>query len=198
MNGNVFGDVPTVTYEESLAEPWKNLKISDESIYYNARGSWDIDFGINDDGDGFIDDVLPTVKKFREFIDFVYKYDYNLKVSSNSNTDNWDVKYKYVVTSSTCSLNTVNHKTGDVYRYNEVSQSWIKAGYSYNDGWDRLNIYDLAGTASSLGTQVAIDTIKDKFKEGIGNYIEVDDVAFHQAVIKFLSGTDNRAKNTYF
>jgi hypothetical protein len=31
-----------------------------------------------------------------------------------------------------------------------------------------------------------------------GGFLKLEDVAFHQAFIKFLSGTDNRAKNTYF
>jgi hypothetical protein len=28
--------------------------------------------------------------------------------------------------------------------------------------------------------------------------LHTDDIAFHQAFIKFMSGTDNRAKNTYY
>ena len=31
-----------------------------------------------------------------------------------------------------------------------------------------------------------------------GGFLKLQDIAFHQAFIKFLSGTDNRAKNTYF
>ena len=45
---------------------------------------------------------------------------------------------------------------------------------------------------------IAIDELKSLFKKGITKYIDVNDVAMHQAVIRFLSGTDNRAKNTYF
>ena len=32
----------------------------------------------------------------------------------------------------------------------------------------------------------------------MNEFLKLDDIAFHQAFIKFLSGTDNRAKNTYF
>jgi hypothetical protein len=32
----------------------------------------------------------------------------------------------------------------------------------------------------------------------ITQFIHLQDIAFHQALVKFLSGTDNRAKNTYF
>ncbi|MGM9530391.1 hypothetical protein [Intestinibacter sp.] len=40
--------------------------------------------------------------------------------------------------------------------------------------------------------------MKVQFTEGITKYVNKEDVAFHQAFVKFLSGTDNRAKNTYF
>jgi hypothetical protein len=32
----------------------------------------------------------------------------------------------------------------------------------------------------------------------MNKFLKVDDISFHQAFIKFLSGTDNRAKNSYF
>lgn len=36
------------------------------------------------------------------------------------------------------------------------------------------------------------------FEWSCKTYLDVEDVAFHQAMIRVLSGTDNRAKNTYF
>jgi hypothetical protein len=36
------------------------------------------------------------------------------------------------------------------------------------------------------------------FRATIEEYCDKDDIAYHQAFIKLVSGTDNRAKNTYF
>ena len=36
------------------------------------------------------------------------------------------------------------------------------------------------------------------FKATVEEYCDVDDIAYHQAFIRLVSGTDNRAKNTYF
>ena len=40
--------------------------------------------------------------------------------------------------------------------------------------------------------------MKDMFIATIKEYTDWEDIAYHQAVIRVLSGTDNRAKNTYF
>jgi hypothetical protein len=36
------------------------------------------------------------------------------------------------------------------------------------------------------------------FKCNIEEYCDKDDIIYHQAFIRLVSGTDNRAKNTYF
>ena len=38
----------------------------------------------------------------------------------------------------------------------------------------------------------------EAFKIIMHEFLDVDDVAYHQAFIKLVAGTDNRAKNTYF
>jgi hypothetical protein len=204
--------VPTLSYEKSLEEPWSNLLIDDESIVYNTRGAWDIDYGceeVEPEEAGlskyfiFDPNVHESVKKFREFYDFVYTYNFNLVKTSDKSPNesgDWDTHKKYVVTSNSFSINETGHKSGDMYRYNEVSSKWVCAGVSYDiekQTWTRANIYELTGTTEGY-IDIAIDELKRIFKENITKYISVDDVAFHQAFIKFLSGTDNRAKNTYF
>ena len=67
-----------------------------------------------------------------------------------------------------------------------------------NGQWKALNIYTITGISSSSSLELARDTIKALFTRDIVNYIDKNDIAFHQALIKFVSGTDNRAKNTYF
>lgn len=39
---------------------------------------------------------------------------------------------------------------------------------------------------------------RDMFKAGIEKYCDKEDIIYHQAFIRLVSGTDNRAKNTYF
>lgn len=196
---------PTISYADSLERPWDKLLIKDESVIYDKRGSWDIDYGCEEveteSGTTyfkFADSVHESLKKFREFYDFVYTHDYNMVTTSQTTPTNWDASRKYIVTASTCKLNETSHKSGDIYRYDEVNEVWVCAGVSYNGGWTRANVYELAGTSSALGIPAALDAIKANFITGIRNYIDVNDVAFHQAFVKFLSGTDNRAKNTYF
>lgn len=38
----------------------------------------------------------------------------------------------------------------------------------------------------------------EAFKIAMHEYLDIDDVSYHQAFIKLVAGTDNRAKNTYF
>lgn len=196
---------PTISYSESLERPWDKLLIDDESVVYYGKGAWDIDYGCEEAENAsgksyfkFADSVHESLKKFREFYDFVYTNDYNLVQTSQTSPQSWDVAKKYVVTASTCTINPTGHKTGDMYRYDDINGTWVCAGVSYDNGWTRANIYDISKTSSTLGIQVALDAIKANFISGISKYIDVNDVAFHQAFIKFVSGTDNRAKNTYF
>jgi hypothetical protein len=43
-----------------------------------------------------------------------------------------------------------------------------------------------------------LPAFRDMFKAGIEEYCDKDDIIYHQAFIRLVSGTDNRAKNTYF
>jgi hypothetical protein len=38
-----------------------------------------------------------------------------------------------------------------MYRYDDINGTWVCAGVSYDGGWSRVNIYDVAGTSSALG-----------------------------------------------
>ncbi|MGM9530392.1 hypothetical protein [Intestinibacter sp.] len=99
----------------------------------------------------FAESVHESLKKFREFYDFVYTHDFNL-VTSNATSPQtgWDVTKKYVITANSFSANSTGHKTGDIYRYDTITKEWIKAGVSYDasTGWARANIYELTGVSS--------------------------------------------------
>lgn len=205
--------VPTVTKDQSLAEPWAQLLIDDESIVYTDRGAWDIDYGFVEDEVGetkyfdFAEGAKVSLAKFRNFYDMVYTYDFTfVRVDSTitSPQPDWNVYKKYLVASNTFSINGVavnGHQGGDVYRYDEPSSSWVRAGVYYNNGWERLNYRQLieaeTGEIAQTETQIK-DILKALFIQKVKEFVNLEDFAFHQAFVKFLSGTDNRAKNTYF
>lgn len=203
---------PTVTVAEQKSpdrDYSKNLWISDESIVYQDRGSWDVDFGLNDTATDFTEPARKSLNKFGEFVDFVYKYNFNLVKTGETDTTKWNTLNRYIATKAIPAF--TGSREGDIYRYDEFAGStnttgeaiggWVRGGTIYDPttGWSRLNIYEDFGIDSSINQlDIAIDELKSLFKKGITKYIDVNDVAMHQAVIRFLSGTDNRAKNTYF
>ena len=203
---------PTVTVEEQQSpnrDYSKNLWIQDESIVYQNRGSWDVDFGLNDEATDFTESARKSLNKFGEFVDFVYKYNFNLVKTGETDITKWNTLNRYIATKPIPAF--TGSREGDIYRYDEFAGStsatgeaiggWVRGGtiYDPSTGWSRLNIYEDFNMDSSINQlDIAIDELKSLFKQGITKYIDVNDIAMHQAVIRFLSGTDNRAKNTYF
>ena len=195
---------PTCTPEHSKEKPWEYLFIDDESIVHNDEAAWDIDFGCHDNKVQFQDkeEVHKSVKAFREFYDFVYSHDYNfIEVGKNDlNTDAWDTTKRYVINATSFEGHPEFVKAGDMYRYNIIEKAWVPAGlYCKQSGtnkvWEQYNVLDISGEYDIEGARL---WMKKDFTLNIKKYVDVDDIAFHQAFIKFVSGTDNRAKNTYF
>ena len=210
-------EYPTVNKEESLADPSAQLLIDDESIVYMNRGAWDIDYGFEEEevGDMVYYNIpengsRQSLFKFREFYDNVYKWDFTcvwVKSGITEPQSDWSQNKKYCVVASRFNIGGMpvsGHKSGDVYRFDEPSNSWVPAGVYYNDGWERLNfVEEIARETGETGINASMEsTIKEYlqniFKDKMQKFLKIDDIAFHQAFIKFLSGTDNRAKNTYF
>lgn len=214
-----FLKTPTVSKNDSINDPCKNLYIDDESIFYQNRACWDIDYGFAEVevGDFTYFDIAESakssLKKFREFYDLVYLYDATYETltvdslptnAEGISQDGYSINKKYAINNQSFSINGVNvsgHKSGDVYRYDDINETWVQAGVYYNNTWERLNYKELV--TKELGYSVTEEkliksTLKSLFKQKVKDYINVEDVAFHQAFIKFISGTDNRAKNTYF
>ena len=234
-----LAEAPTISYEDSVLYPWKRLLIHDESICYSGRsGAWDVDSGLEDDAvietaDGVTsfwrisENAYKSIKRFRDFYDYVYSHDYTFEVDSSANPDTskWDTTKKYVVTSSTSPIAGYTvHQAFDVYRFEEYAGKWVPAGLGYdiaNSRWNRLTLANMSGLAASVtNTEAHRNAIKRKVwgtwsvngtaagngvkgdtRTEVGElaqFINVNDIAFHQAFVRFLSGTDNRAKNTYF
>lgn len=51
---------------------------------------------------------------------------------------------------------------------------------------------------NSVMSDYVIPYFKALFERAVEVYTDIEDVAYHQAFIKVITGTDNRAKNTYF
>lgn len=115
----------------------------------------------------------------------------------------------------------------DVYRWDIIKERWVPAGLHYvNNNWESFNlkrIYDslknndlyikyknnkeiieedfdaIIPSSGPIGVnQYVIPAFKDMFRATVEEYCDKQDIAYHQAFIRLVSGTDNRAKNTYF
>ena len=53
-------------------------------------------------------------------------------------------------------------------------------------------------TSSDDVQKFVVPAFRDMFRAGVEEYCDKDDIIYHQAFIRLVSGTDNRAKNTYF
>ena len=228
---------PTVDKSLSIEQPWAQLLIDDKSIVYTNRAAWDIDYGFVEDKVGnmkyydFAEGAKTSLKVFRQFFDTAYLYDPTfITVSSlaTEDTTTWSINKKYCILqsgtitltykdSSITSSKEYQNNSGDVYRFDEPSMSWVPAGLYYTNGsWETLNYSTLirntiGETYQPSSTNEIKSVLLKIFKNKMGGYVNqnnpalneegylnIDDIAFHQAFIKFLSGTDNRAKNTYF
>ena len=117
-------------------------------------------------------------------------------------------------------------KRFDVFRWDALREKWVPAGLhmnSQNTTWETFNLGEeykkyqntelynkyISDIDTSKFGQTTINTVqhltnyvfpamKYMFIATCNEYTDLEDIAYHQAVIRVLSGTDNRAKNTYF
>ncbi len=117
--------------------------------------------------------------------------------------------------------------TFDTYRWDSRISKWVPGGL-HHDGtkWKKFNLKtifaeipttalyakyssnkDVMNTNMWLGNSIEstedvnnyiLPAFRDMFKAGIEEYCDKEDLIYHQAFIRLVSGTDNRAKNTYF
>lgn len=113
----------------------------------------------------------------------------------------------------------------ELFRWDVIKEKWVPAGLHYVDNqWETFNLKDVyeelvntdlykkyKGTiidttkfgkditaSESSVKQYIIPAFKEMFEATVEEYCDVEDIAYHQAFIRLVSGTDNRAKNTYF
>lgn len=117
--------------------------------------------------------------------------------------------------------------TFDTYRWDSRIDKWVPAGL-HHDGskWEKFNLKSIFAnititdlfaeyfensnvmdTSKWLGRTIndtddvalyIYPAFKDMFRAGVEKYCDKEDIIYHQAFIRLVSGTDNRAKNTYF
>ena len=117
--------------------------------------------------------------------------------------------------------------TFDTYRWDSRINKWVPGGL-HHDGtkWEKFNLKsvfaaipttdlyakyssnkDVMNTNMWLGNSIddvtdvnnyVLPAFRDMFKATIEEYCDKEDLIYHQAFIRLVSGTDNRAKNTYF
>ena len=129
----------------------------------------------------------------------LFKGDVDTETTSDSlNLYRWDgIKQCWVPAGlhyQGTSWETYNLKTV----YNELTENplYIK----YKDNPDVIDTHHFEGLINSQRTvdEYLIPAFRDMFKATVEEYCDKNDIAYHQAFIKLVSGTDNRAKNTYF
>lgn len=181
----------------------------------------------DDDGNTMSAGGQRTLNKLIEAYNFVYMHTINLlpyketySLNDSRNTS-LDITKKYYITSINYQDNTYfKGAQWDVFRYDKYSMLWVPAGLPVlnSDGSQKLstvrsayntNVYEYEtfnlkkfheqlGTSGVENINTYIEDLKTDFKNKFGTYFHVGDVIYHQAFIRLLAGTDNRAKNTYF
>lgn len=97
-----------------------------------------------------------------------------------------------------------DNTTWETFNFDDVYHKYksSKLYQDYNQEMDdsARAKFEFTGTinTSTHLTSYLFPAMKEMFIAACKEYLDVEDVAYHQAVIRVLSGTDNRAKNTYF
>jgi hypothetical protein len=127
------------------------LIIKEATIRYagnqTSTDPWDIEFGINDDENGFLDSAKVSVKVFADMVDHIYLYDYlNLRgITEEEISTNLNIKYRYYITE-----NSTNYKQFDVIRFDQATQQWVPGGLTRIGGrWTRFNLIEFINGLSS-------------------------------------------------
>lgn len=186
--------------------PWFDDEVTyneeEEYYMYNGEGSWDYDLGNQD-----------SLHKFKDAFNFVYKYStrikmwngsvLNLKNSQGTDPDSpnyADRTYQYVIINS-----SVTAENYTVHRYNFPTGEWVNAGVTKTNGvYNEYNVdtdlnLGLAGRTIAPGEALSIILAARiaAFRNGISQYMNVNDTLFLMQFLKFIAASDNRAKNTY-
>jgi hypothetical protein len=110
---------------------------------------WDIEFGVNDDENGFLDSAKKSVEVFADMVDHIYLYDYlNLRgITEEEISPDLNIKYRYYITTE----NSIKYKQFDVIRFDQATQQWVPGGLTRRGGqWSRFNLIEFINGLSSM------------------------------------------------
>lgn len=85
-----------------------------------------------------------------------------------------------------------------VTEYKDYVNRDLYKKYEGNSNLIDIKNFGKTVTDSITLNRYVLPAMKNMFMCACEEYVDIDDIAFHQAMIRVLSGTDNRAKNTYF
>lgn len=165
----------------SFSEKGTDQKTTSEALYQDPRFKYYFQAPTN------FNKVDGTTDKFATFD--VVRYDAKKDIwvpaglHYNASTKNWE------------SYNLTNWYS---YAQDRAGNDSTKGGLDLNisfgtsDGITARDIHSAADVES-----IVIPAYKKMFEAVINKYVDVDNLAYHQAFCRIMSGTDNRAKNTY-
>ena len=200
--------------------PWRTEDVTynpeEEFFEYNGEGNIDFDMGrtstVTDDSGAEVD--VPhsdIVAYYRAAWNWCYKH--NCLITFYDGTyeqlvadQNVNTKLAYWVTQSSdgaaqFDLFRVDYQGKDAAG-NDILR-WVPAGLTKTNGvWDTVNLMEdtpVSNTGLWSSMNAAFQAARTAaWKAGAGNYFSVLSLQFHQSFMKFIAGTDNRSKNTYY
>lgn len=165
----------------SFSEKGTDQKTTSEALYQDPRFKYYFQAPTN------FNKVDGTTDKFATFDVVRYDAKRNIWVPAglhyDASTKNWE---------------SYNLTKWYSYAQDRAGNDSTKGGLDLNisfgtsDGITARDIHSAAEVES-----IVIPAYKKMFEAVINKYVDVDNLAYHQAFCRIMSGTDNRAKNTY-
>lgn len=224
------GDKPTFGYDKSVFPkftmlegcdnnkplvmhriPWDNsVKTNSKGdvFLYNTQENWEISMGSEKPEENL-------VEEFKEAFNFIYMNHTAIRpfIGSYSDmigTEGLSTAYDLWVTRT-----DANAAKFDLYRYDEETSMWVKAGMNKatlnlnsqlggiigntESDWDDINNRFIEARKKNFRPYTIADSGDKVYTEGEGieRYFNVRDALFTMMFLRLLAGTDNRGKNTY-
>ena len=165
----------------SFSEKGTDQKTTSEALYQDPRFKYYFQAPTN------FNKVDGTTDKFATFDVVRYDAKKDIWVPAGLHYDDTTKKWE-------------SYNLKDWFKYaqqrasNDPEQGGLDLNISFGtpDGIEMHNVMSVADVES-----IVIPAYKKMFEAVINKYVDVDNLAYHQAFCRIMSGTDNRAKNTY-
>ena len=175
------------------------------AFFYGNNPQWEISMGdeeIHYNGGEF----SAQLEKFKEMCNFVYMLNPDIAPFTGDNIN--DEQQNKGLSRDKFYWQTT---TKILYRYDSLLKKWVNAGIEHEgDDYQVVNIFEQYDDFYGAGSAVRdlykgndndnaklIEMRVAKYKQGIGEYINVKDLKFTMQFLKLIAASDNWAKNTY-